>query len=292
MTRAANNTQPRPDLIEEAAKGRAVTMMAGMYAAISGLDANQAMLNETANDLANVNTVGYKAASITFADSLTQVIRGASGPTPHQRRHQPGADRARRAGQRDDQRNVRGLLPVDEQPARRRDRGRGLPARRPRRRHAEELTKNMPGERRLHARRRPHDQHAGLPDDAVAANTWSAATPVTAETETGDTYEAGQRRHLHQDPARLHQHLDRPGRLGQLHRREQRIENLPAAGDRRLPVAGDVPQRKRPRTPGRVAVGADRQLRARRSSARPTRPASARRSAASSRCRTSTSRPR
>jgi flagellar hook protein FlgE len=52
-----------------------------MYAAISGLDANQAMLNETANDLANVNTVGYKAASVTFADELTQVIRGASGPT-------------------------------------------------------------------------------------------------------------------------------------------------------------------------------------------------------------------
>jgi flagellar hook protein FlgE len=56
-------------------------MMAGMYAAISGLDANQTMLNETANNLANVNTVGYKAASITFADSLTQVMHGASGPT-------------------------------------------------------------------------------------------------------------------------------------------------------------------------------------------------------------------
>src|ERR1700744_88855 len=56
-------------------------MMAGMYAAISGLDANQAMLNDTANNLANVNTVGYKASSVTFADSLTQGIRGASGPT-------------------------------------------------------------------------------------------------------------------------------------------------------------------------------------------------------------------
>ena len=56
-------------------------MMAGMYAAISGLDANQAMLNETANDLANVNTVAYKAASVTFADSLTQIMHGASGPT-------------------------------------------------------------------------------------------------------------------------------------------------------------------------------------------------------------------
>ncbi len=58
-------------------------MMAGMYAAISGLDANQTMLNETANDLANVNTVGYKAASVTFADSLTQVLRGACRPDEH-----------------------------------------------------------------------------------------------------------------------------------------------------------------------------------------------------------------
>jgi flagellar hook protein FlgE len=53
-----------------------------MYAAISGLDANQTMLNETANDMANVNTVGYKSASVTFANSLTQVLRGASGVTP------------------------------------------------------------------------------------------------------------------------------------------------------------------------------------------------------------------
>ncbi|HEX5308111.1 MAG TPA: flagellar hook-basal body complex protein [Solirubrobacteraceae bacterium] len=52
-----------------------------MYAAISGLDANQTMLNVTANNLANVNTVGYKSASVTFADSLTQIIRGASGST-------------------------------------------------------------------------------------------------------------------------------------------------------------------------------------------------------------------
>ncbi len=56
-------------------------MMTGMYAAISGLDANQALLNDTANNLANVNTVGYKASSVTFAESLTQVLRGASGPT-------------------------------------------------------------------------------------------------------------------------------------------------------------------------------------------------------------------
>jgi flagellar hook protein FlgE len=56
-------------------------MIGGMYAAISGLDANQTMLNNTASNLANVNTVGYKAAHVTFSDSLSQVLRGASGVT-------------------------------------------------------------------------------------------------------------------------------------------------------------------------------------------------------------------
>jgi flagellar hook protein FlgE len=54
-------------------------MMSGMYAAISGLEANQTMLNVMANNLANVNTAGYKASTVDFADSLTQVMRGASG---------------------------------------------------------------------------------------------------------------------------------------------------------------------------------------------------------------------
>ena len=39
------------------------------------------MLNETANDLANVNTVGYNSSRVSFSDSLTQVLRGASGST-------------------------------------------------------------------------------------------------------------------------------------------------------------------------------------------------------------------
>jgi flagellar hook protein FlgE len=56
-------------------------MMSGMYAAISGLDANETLLNVTANNLANVNTIGYKAQRVTFADSLAQVVRGASGAT-------------------------------------------------------------------------------------------------------------------------------------------------------------------------------------------------------------------
>ena len=56
-------------------------MMRGMFAAISGLKTHQVMLDVTANDIANVNTIGYKSARTTFKDSLTQLQRGASGPT-------------------------------------------------------------------------------------------------------------------------------------------------------------------------------------------------------------------
>jgi flagellar hook protein FlgE len=51
-----------------------------MFAAISGLKNHQIMLDVTANDIANVNTIGYKSARATFADSLTQVQRGAAAP--------------------------------------------------------------------------------------------------------------------------------------------------------------------------------------------------------------------
>jgi flagellar hook protein FlgE len=50
-----------------------------MFSAISGLKNHQVMLDVTANDIANVNTIGYKSARTTFKDSLTQLQRGASG---------------------------------------------------------------------------------------------------------------------------------------------------------------------------------------------------------------------
>src|SRR3954464_13364100 len=56
-------------------------MMRGMFAAISGLKQHQVMLDVTANDIANVNTIGYKSARVTFQDSLNQMQRGAAGAT-------------------------------------------------------------------------------------------------------------------------------------------------------------------------------------------------------------------
>jgi flagellar hook protein FlgE len=54
-------------------------MMRGMFAAISGLRNHQVMLDVTSNDIANVNTIGYKSARTTFTDALNQTQRGASG---------------------------------------------------------------------------------------------------------------------------------------------------------------------------------------------------------------------
>jgi flagellar hook protein FlgE len=56
-------------------------MMRGMFSAISGLKQHQVMLDVTANDISNVNTIGYKSARVTFQDSLNQLQRGAAGAT-------------------------------------------------------------------------------------------------------------------------------------------------------------------------------------------------------------------
>ena len=55
-------------------------MMRGMYAAISGLQAHQTMLDTTANNLSNVNTIGYKGQRTTFVDELSQLVSSAAGP--------------------------------------------------------------------------------------------------------------------------------------------------------------------------------------------------------------------
>jgi len=53
-------------------------MMRSMYSAISGLKAQQTMLDVTANNLANVNTIGFKASATSFQDALSQTQRGAA----------------------------------------------------------------------------------------------------------------------------------------------------------------------------------------------------------------------
>ncbi|MDH3680660.1 MAG: flagellar hook protein FlgE [Acidimicrobiia bacterium] len=52
-----------------------------MYAAVSGLRAHQTMMDVVGNNIANVNTHGYKKSDAIFHDVLSQVINGAGAPT-------------------------------------------------------------------------------------------------------------------------------------------------------------------------------------------------------------------
>ena len=58
-------------------------MIRGMYSAVSGLRTHQMMIDVTSNNLANVNTVGYKGSRTTFKDQLQQTIYGGTAGGPN-----------------------------------------------------------------------------------------------------------------------------------------------------------------------------------------------------------------
>lgn len=54
-------------------------MMRSMFSGVSGLRSHQLMLDVVSNNIANVNTTGFKASRVLFADTLSQTMRDASG---------------------------------------------------------------------------------------------------------------------------------------------------------------------------------------------------------------------
>ncbi len=54
-------------------------MLRSLFAGISGLRVNQTMLDVTGNNIANANTIGFKSSTTVFADTLSQMLTGASG---------------------------------------------------------------------------------------------------------------------------------------------------------------------------------------------------------------------
>ncbi len=54
-------------------------MLSSFFSGISGLIANSTSINVVGNNIANVNTVGFKAARATFEDVLYQTVNGTSG---------------------------------------------------------------------------------------------------------------------------------------------------------------------------------------------------------------------
>ncbi|HAI20613.1 MAG TPA: flagellar hook-basal body protein [Clostridiales bacterium UBA8153] len=55
-------------------------MMRSMFSAIGGMKNHQIRMDVIAHNIANVNTVGFKAGRATFQEVLSQTLRGASAP--------------------------------------------------------------------------------------------------------------------------------------------------------------------------------------------------------------------
>ena len=55
-------------------------MMRSMYSGVAGLKAHQTRMDVIGNNIANVNTAGFKSSSVTFSDVLYQTTQSASGP--------------------------------------------------------------------------------------------------------------------------------------------------------------------------------------------------------------------
>ena len=55
-------------------------MLRSLYSGISGLRSHQTMLDVTGNNIANVNTTGFKASATQFQDTLSQLTQGAGAP--------------------------------------------------------------------------------------------------------------------------------------------------------------------------------------------------------------------
>lgn len=55
-------------------------MMRSLFAGVSGLRNHQTRMDVISNNIANVNTIGFKKSRVTFQDMLSQTMRGASSP--------------------------------------------------------------------------------------------------------------------------------------------------------------------------------------------------------------------
>ena len=55
-------------------------MLRSLMTGVSGVRGHQTLLDVVGNNIANVNTVGFKKSTVTFQDLLYQTSRGASSP--------------------------------------------------------------------------------------------------------------------------------------------------------------------------------------------------------------------
>jgi len=57
-------------------------MMASLFAGVSGLKNHQVKMNVIGNNIANINTIGFKTSRVNFQEALVQTFKGAGRPSP------------------------------------------------------------------------------------------------------------------------------------------------------------------------------------------------------------------
>ena len=58
-----------------------MALLNSLYAGVSGLSNHQSMLDVIGNNIANVNTIGYKGSRVTFSDTFNQFVKSGTNPT-------------------------------------------------------------------------------------------------------------------------------------------------------------------------------------------------------------------
>ena len=55
-------------------------MMRSLFSGVAGLKVHQTKMDVIGNNIANVNTVGFKSSSVVFSDVFYQTTQSSSGP--------------------------------------------------------------------------------------------------------------------------------------------------------------------------------------------------------------------
>jgi flagellar hook protein FlgE len=58
-----------------------MSLINSLFAGVSGLRNHQSMMDVIGNNIANVNTIGYKGSRVTFSDTFNQFVRFGNNPT-------------------------------------------------------------------------------------------------------------------------------------------------------------------------------------------------------------------
>lgn len=58
-----------------------MALLNSLFAGVSGLRNHQSMMDVIGNNIANVNTIGYKGSRVTFSDTFNQFVKAGTNPT-------------------------------------------------------------------------------------------------------------------------------------------------------------------------------------------------------------------